>query len=331
MKEITTQFGNLIYESPDEINFQHDGMSFYRDIYCYLYRHIDVTQEGPHIDFDTFRRKDGTAEIDLLSLAEDNNIQALSRFNQTAWRRDTHQKAMLTFMSKFPETAHLIQNISLDADVSIECAEKIHGEETNSSNFIKIKKIIDAANRRRWNRGKTTPETQSGNTNVGRISETLLDKGLRDLLTKDAFFKVSKNEMRTYGDFVLMCMPNNLWVSVKSNYARERLVVSGPSTDIIGVGFFVKYDEFTSNSKIRNYKRRGFLGIYLPDIPVSEEQIDSGTNTYSQIISYFENADIPEPENINDKPFFRRLSDLRKDLLDLLDVSDISKRHTMNF
>jgi hypothetical protein len=144
------------------------------------------------------------------------------------------------------------------------------------------------------------------------------------------FLKSNNTDIKTYGDFVLMALPNNLWLSVKSGYSRERLLASGYFNDVLGVGFFEESKEFKTLSKVRNFKKVGFLAIYLPDTPVTEQQEKNLTNTYNLIIQHYISNNIKQPENINGKPFFRPLSSLGKDLKRLLDT-DIKRRTTINF
>ena len=128
-----------------------------------------------------------------------------------------------------------------------------------------------------------------------------------------------------------MCLPNNLWLSVKSNFARERLLASGYTNDILGVGFFQDPTEFTSNVRIRNFQRAGFLAMYCPDVAVSEEQLSNGTNTFDEIIKSYREQKIELPTNINGKPFIRKLSELYSDLEALMSEEDIKKRSTVDF
>ena len=101
--------------------------------------------------------------------------------------------------------------------------------------------------------------------------------------------------MKSWGDFVIMCLPNNLWLSVKSNFARERLLASGYSNDILAVGFFEDFTEFTSQVKIRNMQRAGFLCVYIPDVPVTDEQENNLTTTYQQTLNHYNSKNIPFP------------------------------------
>ena len=128
-----------------------------------------------------------------------------------------------------------------------------------------------------------------------------------------------------------MCLPNNLWLSVKSNFARERLLASGYSNDILGVGFFQDPSEFTGSVRIRNFQRAGFLAMYCPDVAVSELQVNENTNTYDQVMNYYVVNGQTPPTNINGMPFIRKLSMLCDDLALLLVERDVRKRLTVKF
>ena len=149
------------------------------------------------------------------------------------------------------------------------------------------------------------------------------------MLKHDTFFKVDHSQVQSYGDFVIMCLPNNLWISVKSNFARERLLASGFSTDIIGVGFFEDPTEFSSYVKIRNFQRAGFLAMYCPDIAVTTKQVQNNTSTYEEVIKAYTGRDMPL--NINGKPFIRPLSHLKKHLDKLLVEQDVRRRFIVDF
>jgi len=128
-----------------------------------------------------------------------------------------------------------------------------------------------------------------------------------------------------------MCLPNNLWLSVKSNFARERLLASGYSNDILAVGFFEDFTEFTSPVRIRNMQRAGFLCIYMPDMPVTHEQEQKSTSTYDLTIKHYSDMNKELPLNINGTPFFRRLSSIAVDLNKLLKETKIEKRLSVDF
>lgn len=244
---------------------------------------------------------------------------------------EIHQKIIRDFFTRFPEFVGLFKNNTLLAEHSISNAEILLKSSVTSSNFIQIKGIIDKINRNAWSRPKNTSELQSGVSTLGSISESLLRTALSSLVDEVNFFKVSHPDVKAYGDFALMCLPNNLWLSVKSNFSRERLLASGYSNDILGVGFFVDAKEFSSLVRVRNFQRAGFLAIYCPDIPVSEEQLKLGTNTYDEIHQKYAIKKEPLPTNVNGRNFIRRLSLLHSDLTKILNVRDIKKRSTVKF
>ncbi|MFL7031730.1 hypothetical protein [Vibrio cyclitrophicus] len=127
-----------------------------------------------------------------------------------------------------------------------------------------------------------------------------------------------------------MSLPNNLWFSVKSGFSRERLLASGFSNDLVGVGFFEEPAEFTSQYKVRNFKKAGFLAIYLPDVAVTEEQFNENTSTFSDVKDFYNQANHTAPLNINGTSFFRPLSELGDDIKALLD-KDLQRRSTLDF
>lgn len=225
----------------------------------------------------------------------------------------------------------VLKHIHLKAEITLKVIALLVGEEVDSENFIRFKTEIDDLNRLAWVRRQTESESQSGVSNLGTISEMLLERALADLIDGIHFFKTNNPEIQSYGDFVLMCLPNNLWLSVKSNFARERLLASGYTTDILGVGFFTDYKEFTSKAKIRNFQRVGFLAMYLPDIPVSLKQQENKTNTYNQIFEFYSKNNREMPKNINGTDFLRPLSRLYGDIKSLLSETDVRHRTTLQF
>ncbi len=110
-----------------------------------------------------------------------------------------------------------------------------------------------------------------------------------------------------------------------------RVNTSGYTTDILGVGFFTSKDEFTSKAKIRNFQRVGFLAMYLPDIPVSEDQVNNNTNTYDEVMAFYAANAINLPININGTQFLRPLSGLHADISSILAIADVSNRTTLSF
>jgi hypothetical protein len=292
------------------------------------------TKKYPHIDFELFQpflkklidalNQDDIEEIRKVGF----NHKAISK---TDWEKNREIRALMVFLCFYPQYANLLQNIHLNASIVIKSTSFHFNKEISTDNFVEAKQFIDQMNRDRWTRRQTHSEEQSGKSNLGTVSEALLENALVSLIDNENFFKTNNNKIQSYGDFVLMCLPNNLWLSVKSNFARERLLASGYTTDILGVGFFTSADEFTSASKIRNLQRVGFLAMYLPEIPISEEQVLNGKNTYQQVMDHYRSEGRSEPFNINGTEFIRPLSQLHKDLYDILKVTKIANRTTIEF
>lgn len=304
---------------------------FFIPMYSHFYGQIQSgTKKYPHIDFDN-QKSFIKSLLDKLDAAQIRILRSLghSTFNSGEWNKASENKATQAFLWNFPSFANLLTNIHLLAPIAIKSTEFYLATKIDSSNFIKAKQFIDQINRDRWTRQQDTSEQQSGVSNLGGVSEQLLETALSGMIDGINFFKNTNQQVQSYGDFVLMCLPNNLWISVKSNFARERFLASGFTTDILGVGFFTEKEEFTSLSKIRNYQRVGFLAIYLPDVPVSEEQNKSGSNTFDEVVSFYKNNSIPLPLNINSTAFLRPLSSIHADLTTILSISDFKNRTTL--
>lgn len=323
----------LEIKDPNSLKFEN---TFYEDIYGYLFSQLPSNHPNlpnPIIDFDDFYN--GTVPIDIVKLVKDNKIKtnAVNKKNDAiAIQKELIGKAMLAFLTKYPFFFSFLKNVNANAVVEIKCAEWLLRKKLDSKSFIELKVVIDHFNGVRWSRDKNLSERQAGVSILGGISENLLAGAFASFIDETNFFKVSTSSVQSYGDFVLMCLPNNLWMSVKSNFARERLLASGYTTDIVGAGFFTDSTEFTSGSKIRNFQKVGFLAMYLPDIPITEDQIKNCTSTFIEIETYYKRADTPHfPYNINGKPFIRKLSSLSSDMLNLLSEKDIRRRVTIGF
>lgn len=303
---------------------------FYRPVYQLLYNALPPKGDLMALNADNFRD-----EITGLYENMDKKLQSALKksccVEIPSYGKSPYQKLIWTFVAEFPVFGLALKHVHLKAEIALKVIALLVGNEVDSENFIRFKTEIDALNRLAWTRRQTESESQSGVSNLGTISEMLLERALDDLIDGMHFFKTSNPEIQSYGDFVLMCLPNNLWLSVKSNFARERLLASGYTTDIIGVGFFTDYKEFTSKAKIRNFQRVGFLAMYLPDVPVSLEQQENNTNTYTQVCKTYKESNREMPKNINGTAFLRPLSQLYDDIKALLSENDIRNRTTLQF
>lgn len=312
-------------QHPLNVSFENN---FYKTVYQVLFDELVEGDISPSIDFDRFH--DLSIGFDIYDLAIQHSVKLEKPSTVTDQNYKTN--AMLAFFRQYPFFFNFLKNVTARADVCIKASEWKICATTNARNFITIKKDIDDQNKLRWTRDKTNSESQAGVSNLGNISENLLAAALNSFIDDTNFFKNNTSEVQSYGDFVLMCLPNNLWLSVKSNFARERLLASGYTTDIVGVGFFTDAGEFTSGSKIRNFQKVGFLAMYVPDIPVTDDQVANGTSTYSEIVSYYDGKeDELFPANINGKPFIRKLSEIGNDIGNLLSQNDIKRRTTIGY
>lgn len=233
-----------------------------------------------------------------------------------------------SFFCEFPELGIFPLNFNPSAKSQIQISLK-YGEleDCNVENFMTVVQLGFEISRERWNREKSIQEKNGSASTLGNFTELIVESALINLIQDypNEFFRTSSKEVKSYGDFVVMCLPNNLWISIKSSYARERLLASGFVNDVIGVGTFIDPEEFCTDDKIRNYKKVGFLAIYLPDQPINEIQLEAQINTYDSVI-----AIKPDVRNINNQPFFRPLSTLSNDLLALLEC-EIKQRFATTF
>ena len=317
----------FVLEPPQKIGF---GSQFMAEAYSVFFDRVVDSMATPHVDCDQLEPKH--LGKDLYQIAKDSGLKLQSPSPKSTNKvREETQIAIQALCDEFPVFVTFIQNCRLKAHIAIKHAEFLIDETCNINNFIKLKRIIGQFNRLNWTREMDTSERQASVSNLGTISETLLNTAFGNLTDNKNFFKVTSGRVNSYGDFVLMCLPNNLWLSVKSNFARERLLASGYSNDILAVGFFEDFKEFTSNVRIRNMQRAGFLCIYSPDIAVTPEQEDSGVNTFQQTIKYYEDRSESLPLNINGSDFFRPLSKIADDLGKMLDEPSLVKRLSVDF
>lgn len=109
--------------------------------------------------------------------------------------------------------------------------------------------------------------------------------------------------LKLYGDILIPCAPHNLLISVKSEAARERFIVSGNRLESVGFGFFSEAREFWTSSRMNLLKRWGFIAIYMPHTTLHkiEHHLNSvGTTS--------------DATNINGRPLFRSLAEFGGDM-----------------
>lgn len=111
------------------------------------------------------------------------------------------------------------------------------------------------------------------------------------------------NALKLYGDILIPAAPHNILVSVKSEAARERFIVSGNRLESVGFGFFNDASEFWSTNRMNLLKRWGFIAVYLPQSTLHAivEELDR-RHTSSHAI------------NLNGRPLFRPLQEFGDDM-----------------
>lgn len=109
--------------------------------------------------------------------------------------------------------------------------------------------------------------------------------------------------LKLYGDILIPAAPHNILISVKSEAARERFIVSGNRLESVGFGFFNDASEFWTESRMNLLKRWGFSAIYMP------------TNTLQLLNNKLQqNNRLSHALNINGRPLFRNLTDFGPDI-----------------
>lgn len=335
MKNLTFRENTVVFESPDEILF---SSKFQSKLYKFFYSKLPFNGDYKFF-FDTDFIASEQSEINLLdefqmSEIKNKKLTGGKGLSEVDLKRYQNQQLIREYLFEdFPSFVALFKNNIVLQNHAIENAKVLlEIEKIDIGNFMDIKALINKIYKDSWSRNKSMSENQSANSTVGTISENLIEAAFSGMVDNKTIFNSKGNaSVKSYGDFVMLCLPNNLWISVKSGFARERLLASGFSNDILGVGFFESYKEFISESKIRNLKKVGFLAIYCPDIAVTEEQMEEGVNTYDQIEKYFTKNKMSMPVNINGKPFLRKLSKIKDDLEEIINEKDISKRSTIGF
>jgi len=323
LKEFYFEGRRLKIAPPTDITFEHlTSQKMYSDIYS----EIDPSKPFPHIDADTLVSKGYFASYRLEGI----KLPDPTKSNPNP-DRSRNQTALEKFFETYPILITFIQNCKLKAALQLKHAEELVGSSCTIDNFMDFKRICNQFYKMNWKREQDISESQASTSNLGTLSESLLNHAFASILKENVFMKVEKTDTKSYGDFVVSALPNNLWLSVKSSYGRERLLASGFSNDILGVGFFEEVKEFTSLVKIRHYQRAGFLAIYLPDEPVTIEQIDEGINTYGSVEKHYADSGKALPSNINGNPFIRPLSQLPHDLEPIIKHDSLVDRTTVKF
>ena len=110
--------------------------------------------------------------------------------------------------------------------------------------------------------------------------------------------------VKLYGDILIPAAPTNILISVKTQAARERLMVSGNRIESIGFGFFNEPSEFWTKNRMNLYKRMGFTALYMLG------------STRDSIMERLERENHRQyAVNVNGTPLYRPLSEFGPDML----------------
>ena len=238
----------------------------------------------------------------------------------------------------YPILGHFIKNFDPGnpkgqtvIDIALWCMEQ---HRINGDNVFELQLKTLELSKERWPEGRRdTSSIQAGKSILGETSELMVMGMLSDLVKKypEDLIRTQHDNISAYGDFAAFSLPWNLWISVKSGYAKERLFASGYRNPILGIGFFQDPEgDFKGEIRLRNYKLAGFIAIYLPDKPVTEEQLENNLNTFDAVTGYFEGSESNTNPNGNGKAFYRPISQFAKDMESLLEQSR-NNRFTITF
>jgi hypothetical protein len=153
---------------------------------------------------------------------------------------------------------------------------------------------------------------------TGKVTEAICEIGLKAAADK-RYSRLPKT-WDWVGDFAVLGSPFNLFISVKSYKAKERLIVSGTGQNaapVVGYGLFDDPKEW-SPDRVKQYKQRGFIAIYMPKKLYDQIDAMSPSNAMkpSQRRKWTSAHGYPATDikNIYDNPLLRKLEDFTGDL-----------------
>jgi len=139
---------------------------------------------------------------------------------------------------------------------------------------------------------------------IGSVTEKICGIGIKSVCN-DQRYSVLPKHWKWLGDFAITGIPFNLYISVKSYSAKERLIVSGTgqiAAPVVGYGLFKDIKEW-SPSRVDQYKHRGFIAIYMPKDLFQSLSVKSGKG-----------HPVTNTKNIYGNPFLRDIANLPSDL-----------------
>ena len=158
--------------------------------------HHNLSDEvRPLIDIDNF----GNSIESILSTLTDNEERRLrligydqKGISPNEWGKNTIYKALIVFLDKYTEFSNVLLNCHLPASIAIKAASWHMDEDISATNFVSAKKLTSKFNSERWTRDQNLSERQSGVSNLGAISEGLLEIALESIIDDENFFWFSR-------------------------------------------------------------------------------------------------------------------------------------------
>lgn len=157
---------------------------------------------------------------------------------------------------------------------------------------------------------------------VGGVTELICETALSGVLPDNRFGKLPQS-WKWIGDFAIVGIPFNLFISVKSYKAKERLLVSGTGQNaapVVGFGLFDDVKEW-SPDRVKQYKQRGFLAIYMPKNLYDE----ISNRNEEKNCKYKKSKGYPATSivNIYDRPLLRKIEDFADDVSNVCNDEDV--------
>ncbi len=164
--------------------------------------------------------------------------------------------------------------------------------------------------------------------NAGLTEDVKVTGAVTELICKIALDAAAPNRYdklpKTWdwiGDYAIMGSPFNLFISVKSYKAKERLIVSGTGQNaapVIGFGLFDDPKEW-SPDRVKQYKQRGFIAIYMPQTLYNtlDAMIPTTAGLPPRLVRRYSPANgypATNIKNVYDKPLLRKLEDFCIDI-----------------
>ena len=142
-------------------------------------------------------------------------------------------------------------------------------DKSNEEKFNNIYKIFPELDR-------LNEEGTFSVSTTGTITERICGWAL-DAALPNGYYRLTSRSDKWLGDYVILGVPFNVVISVKSYKVKERLLVSGSGSLLvptIGWGFMDDPNEF-KYERLQSYLYRGFIAIYMPNFTLQKVENES--------------------------------------------------------